>query len=144
VLPKYIQPIEPDDNISLDDILAEIAYCYDPANKIRVPATIIGMNLMSGHVPAAAYYGTIKHIPPAILERAGLAHLLAPPPASTPPATLAMTATPTTTTTAQETTVPSRYLVCHGAADVQVVPLTKPDWDLSEPGLPCFPRKVKL
>lgn len=81
--PNHIDDILRDETITLEDILAELAHCYDPKSRVRVPSTILGMNLSAGYRAEATYYGSVANIPKAILEHAGLANLI-PAPACTP------------------------------------------------------------
>jgi hypothetical protein len=67
------QLIMDEPGITADDVLAELAYCYDPSNRIRKPDRITGNNLLSGHRPSAIYYADYeRYIPASILERAGI------------------------------------------------------------------------
>ncbi len=70
-----INPLSIVDNESITeaDILAELAYCYDPTNRVRKPDRITHDNLLSGHKPSAIYYKNYeRYIPADILEAAGL------------------------------------------------------------------------
>jgi hypothetical protein len=81
VKPIDIQEIAGDDTLSLEDILANLAYVYDYATRRKVvnPAALIALNLRSHYQPEARFYNNpAGHIDPAILERAGLAELLEP------------------------------------------------------------------
>jgi hypothetical protein len=76
VYPIQIEKILGDETLTTEDILAEIARCYDPASGIRKPHSIIGIELSSGYRAEATYYGSVANIPSAILERAGLTNLI--------------------------------------------------------------------
>ncbi|MCW4004962.1 MAG: helix-turn-helix domain-containing protein [Candidatus Bathyarchaeota archaeon] len=62
-------------DINLDDILAELARCYDPRHNIRKPEVILSMNLISGNRPSGQYYSDdtrVRFIPEEILKRADI------------------------------------------------------------------------
>jgi len=59
----------------LADVLAELARCHDPGSKVQKPHVIVPMNLIKGDFPNATCYEATyweRHIPNAILDRAGL------------------------------------------------------------------------
>jgi hypothetical protein len=68
-----VEAVLDDPEISLQDALAEVAYCHTPANRVRRPDRLIGRNLLQGHQPSAEYYeAPEKAIPLPILVKAGL------------------------------------------------------------------------
>lgn len=78
VLPNHIDDILRNPEIQIEDILAMLAFCYDPVNKVNRPGTILGMNLSAGYQADATYYNNFTRIPIVIFEKAGLDHLLPP------------------------------------------------------------------
>ena len=66
-------------NTALDDILAELARCYDPRSNVRRPELIAPRHILAGESPPATYRQPRlwrEHIPEAVLEHAGLSDWL--------------------------------------------------------------------
>ncbi len=62
-------------DLALDDILAELARCYDPRSGVRRPEIIAPRHIVDGESPAATYRqprAWQEHIPEAVLDAAGL------------------------------------------------------------------------
>ncbi len=60
---------------ALEDILAELARCYDPASGVRRPELIAPRHLLAGESPPATYRQPQvwqKHLPDTVLQAAGL------------------------------------------------------------------------